>query len=228
MIIVFLVFLGVSWLIQNRLKTKFREYSQIGLSSGLSGAQIAHEMLRSHGIYDVQVTCIPGELTDHYHPGKKTVNLSEGVYHGRSAAAAAIAAHECGHAVQHARAYSWLEFRSSMVPVQAAASRILNFMMIAMLFGGIFLFGLPIEWVLLAFIGLYAVITLFSVVTLPVEFDASRRALAWVSETGIVNQHEYGMAKDALRWAAMTYVVAAIGSLVWLAYYVMMFMGLRD
>ena len=228
MIVLFLLLLGVSWLIQRRLKTKFREYSQIGLASGLSGAEVAQEMLRSHGIHDVRVTCVPGELTDHYHPGHKTVNLSEGVYYGRSAAAAAIAAHECGHAVQHATAYSWLEFRSAMVPVQAAASRILNFLFIAMLFGGFFLMSLPIEWVLLAFIGLYAVITLFSVVTLPVEIDASRRALAWISSAGVVNQGEYGMAKDALKWAALTYLIAALGSLVWLAYYVMMFMGLDD
>ena len=228
MIILFLVMLGVSWWIQSRLRSKFSEYSQVGLASGMSGAEIAREMLRSHGIYDVQVTCVPGRLTDHYHPGQKTVNLSEEVYHGRSAAAAAVAAHECGHAVQHATAYGPLEFRSMMVPVQAAAGRILNIMLIMMFFGGFFFLSLPLDWVLLAFIGVYAVMTLFSLVTLPVEFDASKRALAWISERGIVTRNEYGMAKDALRWAALTYVVAAIGSLVWLLYYVMLFLGARE
>ncbi|MEL6535344.1 MAG: zinc metallopeptidase [Bacteroidota bacterium] len=228
MFIVFLLLLGVSWFIQQRLKSKFREYSQIGLSSGLSGSEVAHQMLQSHGIYDVEVTCVPGKLTDHYHPGQKTVNLSEEVYHGRSAAAAAIAAHECGHAVQHATAYGPLEFRSAMVPLQAVAGRILNFLFIAMLFGGFFLFNMPIQWVMLLFIGVYTVMTLFSLITLPVEFDASRRALAWIEQRGIVNSSEYGMAKDALRWAALTYVVAAVGSLVWLLYYVMMFLGMDD
>lgn len=228
MILVFFILLGVSWWIQNRLKRKFRQYSSISISSGLSGAEVAEEMLRSHRIYDVAVTCVPGELTDHYHPGKRTVNLSEPVYHGRNAAAAAVAAHECGHAVQHAEAYAPLEFRSAMVPVQAAAGRILNIMVIIMLFGGFFLFNLPINWVLLAFIGVYSVMALFSLVTLPVEFDASRRALAWISARGVVNRQEHDMAKDALRWAALTYVVAAIGSIVWLMYYVMAFLGVSE
>ncbi|MTI38322.1 zinc metallopeptidase, partial [Fulvivirga lutimaris] len=185
--------------------------------------------LADHGIHDVEVICVPGKLTDHYNPANKTVNLSPEVYNGRNAAAAAVSSHECGHAVQHATAYSMLEFRSAMVPVQNASAKILNVIMMAMLFGGFFLFtAFPIKMVLLVIIGAYGVMTLFSFVTLPVEFDASKRALAWIDERGIVNSQEHDMAKDALKWAAMTYVVVALGSLVTLLYYVSIFLGGRD
>ena len=182
-------------------------------------------MLADHNIHDVKVTATPGRLTDHYNPGNKTVNLSEEIYHGRSASAAAVASHECGHAVQHAKAYSFLEFRSAMVPIQNVSGQIMNFIMLSMIFGGYFLSGLGIQNILLVIIAAQAVMTLFTLVTLPVEFDASNRALAWMTNRGMVTGPEHGMAKDALKWAAMTYVVAALGSVVTLLYWVMMFMG---
>ncbi|MCR9250911.1 MAG: zinc metallopeptidase [bacterium] len=226
MILIIIVFALISWAVSSRLKSKFRKYSQIGLSSGLSGREIAENMLRDHGIYDVSVMSVPGKLTDHYNPANKTVNLSPAVYNGRSAAAAAVAAHECGHAVQHATAYSMLEFRSAMVPLQNVSARIINIIFIAMFFGAFFVQGLfSFQTAMLVIIGCYFVFTLFAFVTLPVEFDASRRALAWISKRGVVNRQEHDMAKDALKWAAMTYVVAAIGSLVTLLYWVMMFLG---
>jgi uncharacterized protein len=186
-------------------------------------------MLADHGVHDVQVMSVAGQLTDHYNPVNKTVNLSADVFNGRNAAAAAVAAHECGHAIQHATAYSMLQFRTAMVPIQNVSAKVLNMIMLAMLFGGFFLFQtFPVDIVLLTIIGAYGVMTLFSFVTLPVEFDASKRALAWVQQRNIVDAGEYDMAKDALHWAAMTYVVAAIGSLVTLMYWVMMFLGNRD
>ena len=222
-----IVFGIISFAVSSRLKSKFRKYSQIPLQKNLSGAEVAKLMLADHGISDVQVTCVEGKLTDHYNPANRTVNLSEEVYHGRNAAATAVAAHECGHAVQHATAYSMLEFRSAMVPIQNASAKILNVIFIMMLFGSFALQNF-IPTALLIVIGAYGVMTLFSFVTLPVEFDASKRALAWIDERGIVNRQEHGMAKDALKWAAMTYVVVAIGSLVTLLYYVSMFLGGRD
>ncbi len=216
----------ISWAVSSRLKGKFRKYSQVGLRSGLSGREIAEQMLRDHGIYDVQVISVPGQLTDHYNPSNKTVNLSPDVYNGRSAAAAAVAAHECGHAVQHATAYSMLEFRSAMVPIQNVSASIINIIFIAMFFGAFFVQGLfSMQTAMLVIIGCYFVFTLFAFVTLPVEFDASRRALAWIEQRGIVTSNEHDMAKDALKWAAMTYVVAAIASLVTLLYWVSMFLG---
>jgi len=212
----------VSWLIQWRLKSKMSQYSQIGLQSGLSGRQIAELMLADHGITDVRIISTEGRLTDHYNPADKTVNLSEAVYEERSAAAAAIAAHECGHAVQHATAYSMLQFRSAMVPALSAVSRFMPFVLMA----GV----LMIRTTMLPLgigIALFSLTTLFSFVTLPVEFDASRRALAWVDRRGIVTTQEHAMAKDALWWAAMTYVVAALSSLATLLYYVSIFMGGR-
>jgi Zn-dependent membrane protease YugP len=195
----------------------------------LSGAEIAELMLRDHGIHDVRVTSVQGNLTDHYNPSNRTVNLSEEVYFGRSAAAAAVAAHECGHAVQHSTGYAALEFRSALVPIQNVSGRILNFIVLASIFGGAFLFAsFPFDLVLLVIIGCYLVLTLFTFVTLPVEFNASSRALAWITNRNIVNSSEHVMAKDALKWAAMTYVVAAIGSLVSLLYYIMIFLGSRD
>ncbi len=228
-IIIMIVFGIISFAVSSRLKSKFKKYSQVPLNKNLSGAEIAQLMLADHNIHDVQVTCVEGKLTDHYNPSNRTVNLSEEVYHGRNAAAAAVSAHECGHAVQHATAYSMLEFRSAMVPVQNASAKILNIIMMVMLFGGFFLFStFPVDLVLLVIIGAYGVMTLFSFVTLPVEFDASKRALAWVQDRNIVNNSEYDMAKDALKWAAMTYVVVAVSSLVTLLYYISMFLGSRD
>ncbi|MEM9859365.1 MAG: zinc metallopeptidase [Bacteroidota bacterium] len=228
-IIIMIVFGIISFAVSSRLKSKFKKYSQVPLNKNLSGAEIAQLMLADHNIHDVQVTCVQGKLTDHYNPSNRTVNLSEEVYHGRNAAAAAVSAHECGHAVQHATAYSMLEFRSAMVPVQNASAKILNIIMMVMLFGGFFLFNtFPVDLVLLVIIGAYGVMTLFSFVTLPVEFDASKRALAWVQDRNIVNNSEYDMAKDALKWAAMTYVVVAVSSLVTLLYYISMFLGSRD
>ncbi|WP_139925033.1 zinc metallopeptidase [Hymenobacter sp. DG01] len=211
------------WLIQWRLRSRFNQYSRIGLQSGLSGKQIAELMLADHGITDVRVISTEGRLTDHYNPADKTVNLSEAVYAERSAAAAAVAAHECGHAVQHATAYSALQFRSAMVPALSAVSKFMPLVLMA----GV----LMIRTTLIPLgvgIVLFSLTTLFSFVTLPVEFDASKRALAWIDKRGIVTPQEHSMAKDALWWAAMTYVVAALSSLATLLYYVSIFLGSRD
>ena len=228
-LVIGVIFMVISFAVSSRLKSKFRKYSETPLSSNLSGREVAELMLRDNRIYDVAVTCQPGELTDHYNPVNRTVNLSEAVYYGRNAAAAAVAAHECGHAVQHATAYGMLEFRNTLVPLQNVSARILNFIVLASIFGGFFFFSVfPYDMVLLAVIGAYVVITTFSVVTLPVEFDASRRALVWINERGITLRHEQDMARDALKWAAMTYVVAAVGSLVTLFYYITLFLGSRE
>ena len=228
-IIIGIITFIVSLIVQGRLKSKFKKYAKIPLASGLSGKEIAELMLKDNNIYDVQVMSVEGQLTDHYNPMNKTVNLSPDVYSGRSAAAAAIAAHECGHAVQHATAYSMLQLRSSLVPLQNASAKILNIIVIVSIFGGAFLFStFPYEAVLLMVIGLYGVLTLFSLVTLPVEFDASNRALTWISERRIFEREEHTMAKDALWWAAMTYVVAALGSLATLLYYISLLLGSRD
>ena len=221
---VFFMILG--WMVSARLKNKFRKYAETHLTRDLTGGEIARLMLADHGIRDVEVISVEGELTDHYNPANRTVNLSSAVYHGRNAAATAVAAHECGHAVQHAKAYSMLEFRSAMVPVQNISATILNFIFMAMMFGSFFMQGfLPMQTALLIIIVCYSVFALFALVTLPVEFDASKRALAWVQSRGIVTPGEYGMAKDALKWAAMTYVVAAIGAVTTLIYYVMQYLG---
>ncbi len=218
-----------SWVVSSRLKNKFRKYSQVSLGSGLSGREIAELMLKDNGIYDVSVTSVQGRLTDHYNPRNKTVNLSPDVYNGRSAAAAAVAAHECGHAVQHAKAYSWLEFRSAMVPVQNISASVMNFVFMAMIFGS---FALPSlinpQLALMVIIACYSVFTLFAFVTLPVEYDASNRALAWIKDRNIVDEREHAMAKDALNAAASTYLIAALGALATLLYYVMIFLGGRD
>ena len=226
-IVIMVVFGIISYVVSSRLKSKFKKYSQIPLRKNLSGAEVAKLMLADHGIADVDVICVQGQLTDHYNPSNKTVNLSEAVYHGRNAAATAVASHECGHAVQHATAYSMLQFRSAMVPLQNVSAKILNVIFIMMLFGSFALQNF-IPTALLIVIIAYGVMTLFSFVTLPVEFDASKRALAWIDERGIVTNEEHDMAKDALKWAAMTYVVVALGSLVTLLYYVSMFLGSRD
>ncbi len=220
-------FMLVGMIVSARLKSKFRKYSQVHLTRDLTGADVARLMLADNGINDVQVTSVQGELSDHYNPSTKTVNLSEAVFHGRNAASTAVAAHECGHAVQHAKAYSMLELRSALVPVQAVSGKILNVVTMVMIFGGAFIHGF---WptALLILIVCYGALSLFALVTLPVEFDASKRGLAWIQARGIVNTTEYGMAKDALKWAAMTYVVAAIAALTTLFYYIMLFLGRRD
>jgi Zn-dependent membrane protease YugP len=218
MILIFGISAFVSW----RLKSKFNEYSQIGLSNGLSGAEIAQQMLNENGIYDVRVVSTEGMLTDNYNPQEKTVNLSNDVYYGRSVAAAAVAAHECGHAVQHQQAYAPLKLRSALVPALTISSQYMQWIILA----GIFLLNTtPIP--LIIGVSLFALTTLFSFVTLPVEFDASRRALAWIQSRNVVNEREYGFAKDALWWAAMTYVVAALGSLATLLYYASLLSGGR-
>jgi uncharacterized protein len=224
-----LFFMAIGWLVSSRLKNKFAEYSKIHLTKDLTGAEIARLMLTDNGIHDVQVISVEGELSDHYNPANKTVNLSEAVYHGRNAAAAAVASHECGHAVQHATAYSMLQLRSAMVPIQNISAKVINIIFMAMMFGAFFVKGLlPMDTALLIIIACYGVFALFAVITLPVEFDASKRALAWIESRGIVTRQEHDMAKDALKWAAMTYVVAAIGAITTLLYYVMMFLGRRD
>ncbi|HLT09128.1 MAG TPA: zinc metallopeptidase [Cyclobacteriaceae bacterium] len=218
----------LGYIVSSKLKSKFKAYSEISLQANLSGKEVAELMLADHNISNVRVNCVEGQLSDHYNPMDKTVNLSPEVYYGRNAAATAVAAHECGHAVQHATSYTWLSLRSALVPIQNASGRILNIVLIASLFGGIALFGLPYEAVGAIVVGSYAILTLFSLVTLPVEFDASKRALAWVQHRNIVTSSEYGMSKDALKWAAMTYVVAALASLATLAYYAFIFFGNRD
>lgn len=212
----------VSWLVSNRLKNKFELYSKLHLQNGMSGKEIAEKMLADHGIHDVKVISVEGQLTDHYNPADKTVNLSEAVYNQRNAAAAAVAAHECGHAVQHATAYSWLEMRSKLVPVVSVASNFVQWILIA----GILMIK-TFPQLLLVGIVIFAATTLFSLITLPVEYDASNRALAWLENKRMLNREEQAGAKDALKWAARTYVVAAIGSVATLLYYVMIYMNRR-
>jgi Zn-dependent membrane protease YugP len=211
-----------SWLVSRQLKNKFEKYSKLQLNNGMSGAEIAEKMLADHGITDVTVISTPGRLTDHYNPADKTVNLSEAVYNQRNAAAAAVAAHECGHAVQHATAYSWLELRSQLVPVVNIASNYVQWILI----GGIFMMK-SFPSLLLIGIVLFAATTLFSIITLPVEYDASNRALAWLENKNMLTSEEQAGAKDALKWAARTYVVAAIGSIATLLYYIMIYMNRR-
>ena len=217
--IVSLLFIGISMLVSFILKSKFNTYRKTPLLSGLSGREVAERMLRENGIYDVKVTAVNGFLSDHYDPTNKTVNLSPEVYNGTDVAAAAVAAHECGHAVQHATAYSWLKMRSSLVPAVQISSNIVPFILMA---GVIMMQTFP--QLLLGGIILFAITTLFSVITLPVEFDASKRALAWLNHTNVTNPREYPKAKDALKWAAMTYIVAAVASIVTLLQYVLIFL----
>lgn len=217
-----------SWLVSSRLKSKFEFYSKVALRNGMSGAEIAEKMLADHGIRDVRVISTPGQLTDHYNPADKTVNLSEGVYNQRNAAAAAVAAHECGHAVQHAQAYSWLTMRSSMVPVVNISSTLSQWLIM----GGLIL-GVAVKtsigfYVAVAGLVLMAVATAFSFITLPVEYDASNRALAWLKNKNMLSQQEYAGAEDALKWAARTYVVAALGALASLLYWAYQVLGRRN
>lgn len=219
----------VSGLVSNQLKRKFNKYSKLQLRNGMSGAEIAEKMLADHGIRDVEVISTPGRLTDHYNPVNKTVNLSEAVYNQRNAAAAAVAAHECGHAVQHAQAYQWLTMRSKLVPVVSVTSNMSQWVVI----GGIVLMASNLiggigYWVALAGLIMMAFATLFSFVTLPVEYDASNRALAWLKNKNMVTPDEYAGSKDALKWAARTYLVAAIGALASLLYWALQVFGGRD
>lgn len=222
--LVSLIFVGISFLVSMILKSKFTKYSKIPLANGLSGKQIAEKMLREKGIYDVQVISSQGFLSDHYNPMNKTVNLSPEVYSGTSISAAAVAAHECGHAVQHATAYSWLMMRSRLVPLVQVTSNLVNIILLI----GVVLAATGSPGLLLIGIGLMAVTVLFTLITLPVEFDASKRALAWLETTNITNNTEYPKAKDALKWAAMTYVVAALAAVVTLVQYIMIYLGSRD
>lgn len=224
--IIFGGFMILSLIVSQTLKSKFNKYSKQPLRSGLTGREIAEKMLRDSGIYDVKVISTPGQLTDHYNPVTKTVNLSEPVYNSNSISAAAVAAHECGHAVQHATAYQWLTMRSSLVPVVQFGSNFAQWI----LFAGIILINVSIfgKWILLAGIVLFALTTIFAFITLPVEYNASHRALAWLNQTGITTGQESENAQDALKWAARTYVVGALASLATLMYYIMIFLGRRD
>ncbi|MBL7915114.1 MAG: zinc metallopeptidase [Bacteroidia bacterium] len=221
--VISIAFMLIGWLVSMQLKRKFKQYSEVTIGTGLSGKEIAERMLHDNGINDVKVLSVEGQLTDHYNPLEKTVNLSHDVYYGRSAAAAAVSAHECGHAVQHATAYTWLQMRSALVPVVSFGSKWVQWVLLA----GILLVN-TFPSLLLIGIVMFGVITLFSFVTLPVEFDASKRAMVWLETNRIANPQELTMSKDALWWAAMTYVVAALSALATLAYYIMVYMGRRD
>ena len=222
--VVSLVFLGISFLVSLVLKSKFNKYSKVGLSNGMTGKEIAEKMLRENGIYDVKVTSVQGFLTDHYNPATKTVNLSPEVYEGRSVSAAAVAAHECGHAVQHATRYAPLVMRSKLVPAVQFTSMLVNWILLI----GVIMAMSGNPTVLLIGIILMSITVIFTLVTLPVEFDASKRALAWLNQTNVTNHQEYPMAKDALKWAATTYVVAALAAVVTLIQYIMVYLGSRD
>ncbi|HNX43359.1 MAG TPA: zinc metallopeptidase [Bacteroidales bacterium] len=222
-ILIFIVFMILSLIISEVLKSKFRKYSKIPVSRGLTGADVAEKMLREQGVFDVKVVSVEGQLTDHYNPQTKTVNLSRDVYYGNSISAAAVAAHECGHAVQHATRYGWLQMRSTLVPVVSFASNWVQWVLLA----GILLIN-SFPQLLLAGIALFALTTLFSFITLPVEINASQRAIAWLTNSGLTTYETRDKAEDALRWAAYTYVVAALSSLATLVYYIMIFTGRRD
>jgi uncharacterized protein len=212
----------LSWVVSMILKSKFTKYSKVPLDNGMSGRDVAERMLRDYGITNVTIESVPGQLTDHYNPADRTINLSKEVYSGRSISAAAVAAHECGHAVQHAKAYAWLGIRSRLVPVVSFSSKWVTWLLLA---GVLLIQTFPA--LLLAGIILFAFTTLFSFITLPVEIDASRRALAWLSNAGITSYDNHAKAQDALKWAAYTYVIAALGSLATLLYYIMIFTGSR-
>lgn len=222
--LIIIISMAVSWYVSWRLKSKFKHYSNVHLRNGLSGKEVAEKMLRDNGINDVQVMSVPGQLTDHYNPENKTVNLSEAVYMQRNAAASAVAAHECGHAVQHKVGYSMLQLRSKLVPVVSISSNLMQFVIM----GGIIVMAMSGNKLILAIgVVMFALTTLFAFVTLPVEYDASNRAMKWLRDTGTVTTEEYVGVKDSLKWAARTYVVAAIGSLVQLLYFVSLLMGGR-
>ena len=222
--LIIIISMAMSWYVSWRLKSKFEHYSNVHLRNGLSGKEVAEKMLRDNGINDVQVMSVPGQLTDHYNPENKTVNLSEAVYMQRNAAASAVAAHECGHAVQHKVGYSMLQLRSKLVPVVSISSNLMQFVIM----GGIIVMAMSGNKLILAIgVVMFALTTLFAFVTLPVEYDASNRAMKWLRDTGTVTTEEYVGVKDSLKWAARTYVVAAIGSLVQLLYFASLLMGGR-
>ena len=220
--IIFIGFMILSWIVSMTLKSKFSKYSKVQLDNGMSGKDVAEKMLRDNGITDVRIMSVEGQLTDHYNPADKTVNLSPDVYSGRNISAAAVAAHECGHAIQHAKAYAWLGFRSKLVPAVSFTSKWVQWILLA---GILTVRTFPA--LLLAGIVLFALTTIFSFITLPVEIDASRRALAWLSNAGVTSYQNQNLAKDALKWAAYTYVIAALSSLATLLYYIMIFTGSR-
>lgn len=219
-----LIFVGISMVVSMIMKSRFTAYSRIPLSARLTGKQVAEKMLQENGIYDVKVISVEGFLTDHYNPANKTINLSPEVYNNYSVAAAAVAAHETGHAIQHATAYTWLSLRSKLVPAVQVSSTVVNWVLLI----GIFMAASGNSTLLLVGIALFALSVIFSLVTLPVEFDASQRALAWLNRTNVTNAQEYPKAKNALKWAAMTYVVAALAAVVTLLQYIMIYMGSRD
>lgn len=221
--IIFIGFALLSWLVSHQLKKRFEEYSNIPMTNGMSGKDVVEKMLRDHMIHGVKVESIEGKLTDHYNPATRTINLSEDVYYGKHIAAAAVAAHETGHAVQHAQAYAWLGLRTALVPVVSFSSRFVQWILL----GGILLIN-SFPSLLLFGILLFATTTLFSFITLPVEINASNRALAWLNSSGITSRETNAKAQDALRWAGYTYVIAALGSLATLLYYVMIYMGRRN
>lgn len=218
----------MSFLVSARLKSKFEKYSKVHLRNGMSGAEIAEKMLADNGIYDVKVISTPGMLTDHYNPANKTVNLSEGVYNQRNASAAAVAAHECGHAVQHAQAYQWLTMRSQMVPMVNVSSSLSQWLIMGGLILGIGAKSSIGFYVAVAGLVLMTIATVFSLITLPVEYDASNRALAWLKSKNMLGQEEYAGAEDALKWAARTYVVAALGAVASLLYWALQVFGRRE
>ena len=223
--IIMIFFMIIGGIVSSRLKSKFKKYSKISTISGLSGRDIALKMLQDHQIDNVKVISVAGKLTDHYNPQDRTINLSSDVYSGKHVSAAAVAAHECGHAVQHAKAYQWLQMRSQMVPMVNFSNKIMTAIMILGFIGAGVLKIFPFTSIILVFVILQAVVTTFTLITLPVEFDASRRALIWLKTSNISNQQEIKYAEDALKWAASTYVVAALASAAYLLYYVAM---LRD
>jgi Zn-dependent membrane protease YugP len=228
-IIIFAVFALVSIIVGNQLKSRFKRYSKIPANRGFSGRDVAEKMLQDHGILDVKVVPTEGSLSDHYNPANKTIALSKDVYYGTSVASAAVAAHECGHAVQHANAYAPLKLRSALVPVQNVSSTVLNVIFTMMFFGAMFAGSiLPVDLALTIFVACYGVFTLFAFITLPVEIDASRRALAWLGNSGVTGYNNHAQAKDALKWAAYTYVVAALASLATLLYYLFLLLGRRN
>ncbi len=228
-IVIIIVFAIFSMIVGNRLKSKFRKYSKIPVNYGMSGKDVAEKMLHENGIYDVRVVPTRGQLSDHYNPATKTVALSHNVYYGQNVSATAVAAHECGHAVQHAKAYAPLKLRTALVPLQNVSAQILNFVFGLMIFGTLFAGQiLPPNLALTIFVVAYGVFTLFAFVTLPVEINASRRALAWIGNAGITNYSNHAQAKDALKWAAYTYVVAAIASLATFLYFLLMLLGRRN
>jgi uncharacterized protein len=226
-IVIFAVVMIFSLIISQVLKSKFKKYSKVPMNHGLTGKDVAEKMLRDNGIYDVSVLSVEGQLTDHYNPANKTVNLSRDVYYGNHISSAAVAAHECGHAVQHAEAYAFLKLRTALVPIQNISASVMNVIFMIMFFGSAFIHGM-FGFALPVIIVCYGIFTLFAFITLPVEINASQRALVWLNNAGITSYDTYPKAKDALKWAAYTYVVAALGSLAMLLYYVMIYLGRRD